>query len=162
MVKMLYNSFIFSHCLVSPKIPGTPIPPLKSTLAPPLCKTFEDMKETVIPALISLGPSLHYDPILMYKVSTEAAFPLKRRRLGYTLFTHIIMIKWKSINKTHNLFQIIRILKTARSLKRDPLHHEALTVLDAAILPALTLMEGNCCMAEEIYTLIKLYPYQCR
>lgn len=61
-----------------------------------------------------------------------------------------------------NLFQIIRILKTARAQKGDPLHHEALTVLDAAILPALTLMEGNCCMAEEIYTLIKLYPYQCR
>lgn len=112
------------HCRVAPKIMGKVIPPLKSSLAPSACKTFEDMKETVIPALILLGPSLHYDPILMYK--------------------------------------IIRILRTARTQKEDPLHHEALTVLDAAILPALTLMDGNCCMAEEVYTLLKLYPYQCR
>lgn len=48
---------------------GKPIPPLASPLAPPACKTFEDIKETVIPALILLGPSLHCDPILMYKVS---------------------------------------------------------------------------------------------
>lgn len=69
--KYLHNfTFIFSNCRVAPKIIGKPIPPLKSTLAPQACKTFEDMKETVIPALVLLGPSLHYDPILMYKVST--------------------------------------------------------------------------------------------
>ncbi|XP_012547253.2 THO complex subunit 2 isoform X1 [Bombyx mori] len=112
------------QCRVASKILGKPVPPLKSNLAPPNCKTFEDMKETVIPALILLGPALHHDPVLMYKV--------------------------------------IRILRTARGQKDDPLHFEALTVLDTAILPALTLMEGNCCMAEEVYTLLKLYPYQCR
>ncbi|XP_045492361.1 THO complex subunit 2 [Colias croceus] len=119
-VEPLYRS----QCRVAPKIIGTPIPPLKSNLAPKACKTFEDMKEVVIPALILLGPALHHNPILMYK--------------------------------------IIRILRTSRSVKGDPLQHEALTVLDAAILPALTLMEGNCCMAEEVYTLLKLYSYQCR
>ncbi|CAH0721695.1 unnamed protein product, partial [Brenthis ino] len=112
------------HCRIAPKIVGKSVPPLKSHLAPIACKSFEDMKETVIPALTLLGPSLHYDPILMYK--------------------------------------IIRILRTAKSLDSDPLHYEALTVLDTAVLPALTLMEGNCCMAEEVYTLLKLYPYQCR
>lgn len=124
MLHALVEPLYRSNCVVAPKITGKPIPPLKSDLAPPSCRTFEDMKDTVIPALILLGPSLHYDPILMYKV--------------------------------------IRILRTARSKKEDPLHHEALTVLDAAILPALTLMDGNCCMAEEVYTLLKLYPYQCR
>ncbi|KAH9641004.1 hypothetical protein HF086_015100 [Spodoptera exigua] len=124
MLHALVEPLYRNNCRVAPKIIGKPIPPLKSTLAPQACKTFEDMKETVIPALVLLGPSLHYDPILMYK--------------------------------------IIRILRTARSQKEDPLHHEALTVLDAAILPALTLMDGNCCMAEEVYTLLKLYPYQCR
>ncbi|XP_068627551.1 THO complex subunit 2 [Battus philenor] len=124
MLHALVEPLYRTQCRVAPKIIGLPIPPLKSKLAPPACVTFEDMKETVIPALILLGPSLHYDPVLMYK--------------------------------------IIRILRTSRSLAEDPLHHEALTVLDAAILPALTLMEGNCCMAEEVYTLLKLYPYQCR
>ncbi|XP_026326436.1 THO complex subunit 2 isoform X2 [Hyposmocoma kahamanoa] len=124
MVHAIIEPLYRTHCRVAPKIIGRPVPPLKSKLAPRACKTFDDMKDTVIPALILLGPSLHYDPILMYK--------------------------------------IIRILRTARSLQQDPLHHETLTVLDAAILPALTLMEGNCCMSEEVYTLLKLYPYQCR
>ncbi|XP_063823392.1 THO complex subunit 2 [Ostrinia nubilalis] len=124
MLHALVEPLYRTHCRVAPKIYGKPIPPLPSPLAPAACKTFEDMKETVIPALILLGPSLHYDPILMYK--------------------------------------IIRILRTSRSKPDDPLQHEALTVLDVAILPSLTLMEGNCCMAEEVYTLLKLYPYQCR
>ncbi|XP_026748281.2 THO complex subunit 2 isoform X1 [Galleria mellonella] len=124
MLHALVEPLYRMHCRVGPKIMGKPVPPLKSSLAPPACKTFDDMKETVIPALILLGPSLHYDPVLMYK--------------------------------------IIRIFRTARSKCDDPLHYEALTVLDAAILPSLTLMEGNCCMAEEVYTLLKLYPYQCR
>ncbi|XP_072941770.1 THO complex subunit 2 isoform X2 [Epargyreus clarus] len=124
MLNALVEPLYRTHCRVAPKIIGKPVPPLKSSLAPPACKTFDDMRDTVIPALILLGPSLHCDPVLMYK--------------------------------------IIRILRTSRSLKEDPLYHEALTVLDTAILPALTLMEGNCCMAEEVYTLLKLYPYQCR
>ncbi|XP_013134643.1 PREDICTED: THO complex subunit 2 [Papilio polytes] len=124
MLHALIEPLYRTHCRVAPKIIGIPVPPLKSNLAPRACKTFLDMKETVIPALIILGSSLHHDPVLMYK--------------------------------------IIRILRTSRSLLEDPLHYEAITVLDAAILPALTLMEGNCCMAEEVYTLLKLYPYQCR
>ncbi|CAH2979751.1 unnamed protein product [Chilo suppressalis] len=124
MLHALIEPLYRTHCRVAPKILGKPIPLLTSPLAPKACNTFEDIKETVIPALILLGPSLHHDPILMYK--------------------------------------IIRILRTSRSKLEDPLHHEALTVLDAAILPALTLMDGNCCMAEEVYTLLKLYPYQCR
>ncbi|KAI5636701.1 transcription- and export-related complex subunit domain-containing protein [Phthorimaea operculella] len=124
MLHALVEPLYRKHCRVAPKIIGKPVPPLKSSLAPRACETFEDIKETVIPALILLGPSLHYDPILMYK--------------------------------------IIRILRTSRSQPGDPLQHCALTVLDAAILPALTLMEGNCCCAEEVYSLLKLYPYQCR
>ncbi|XP_045763498.1 THO complex subunit 2 isoform X4 [Maniola jurtina] len=124
MLHALVEPLYRKNCRIGPKIIGKPTPPLKSPLAPKACKTFESMKETVIPALVLLGPSLHHDAILMYK--------------------------------------IIRILRTARSLDGDPLYYEALTVLDTAILPALTLMEGNCCMAEEVYTLLKLYPYQCR
>ncbi|VVC89139.1 unnamed protein product [Leptidea sinapis] len=124
MLHALVEPLYRNQCRVAPKIIGKPVPPLKSTLAPKACKTFEDMKDTVIPALILLGPTLHYDPILMYK--------------------------------------IIRILRASRSVPEDPLHHEALTVLDAAVLPALSLMEGNCCMAEEVYTLLRLYSYQCR
>ncbi|GBP63211.1 THO complex subunit 2 [Eumeta japonica] len=124
MLHALIEPLYRQQCRVAPKILGNPTPLLTSPLAPPPCKTFEDMKHTVIPAIIILGPSIHYDPVLMYK--------------------------------------IIRILRTSRSLVEDSLHYEALTILDAAILPALTLMDGNCCMAEEVYTLLKLYPYQCR
>ncbi|XP_048481158.1 THO complex subunit 2 isoform X2 [Plutella xylostella] len=111
-------------CRVAPKIIGKPIPPLTSPLAPARCHDFEDLKEMVIPALVLMGPALHYDAILMYK--------------------------------------IIRILRTARSAPGDPLHHAALSVLDSAVLPALSLMDGNCCMAEQVHELLQLYPYQCR
>ncbi|KAL4708772.1 hypothetical protein ACJJTC_011736 [Scirpophaga incertulas] len=124
MLHALVEPLYRKYCRVAPKIIGKPVPLLTSPLAPRPCYTFEDMKETVISALILLGPSLYHDPILMYK--------------------------------------IIRILRTSRSKPEDTLQHDTLTVLDAAILPALTLMEGNCCMAEEVYTLLKLYPYQCR
>lgn len=34
--------------------------------------------------------------------------------------------------------------------------------MDAAILPALSYMDCNCCIAEEIWDVLKLYPYQIR
>lgn len=89
---------------MSPKIIGKIIPPLQSSLAPSACKTFEDMKETVIPALILLGPSLHYDPILMYKVSNKRkniVLYLKcsfSRLIGRDIMTYVIVALLSNIS----------------------------------------------------------------
>lgn len=34
--------------------------------------------------------------------------------------------------------------------------------MDSTILPALSYLECNCCISEEIWSLLKLYPYQIR
>lgn len=59
-------------------------------------------------------------------------------------------------------FQIVRLCKAARAISNDPLRHDILSILDSAILPALSYMDCNCCMAEEVYSLLKLYAYQYR
>ncbi|GIY31131.1 THO complex subunit 2 [Caerostris extrusa] len=35
-------------------------------------------------------------------------------------------------------------------------------VMDECLLPSLSLLEGNCCIAEDVWSLLKLFPYQSR
>lgn len=46
----------------------TPAPPLTSPLAPRVVETFLELRKDVIPMLTTLGPELHVDPLLIYKV----------------------------------------------------------------------------------------------
>ena len=43
-----------------------------------------------------------------------------------------------------------------------PLWSGTVTLLDEALLPALSLMECNCAVAEEIWGLMKYFPYEIR
>ena len=51
-------------------------------------------------------------------------------------------------------------------MSADPAKHElyydALTLMDEVLLPALSLSECNCCLAEEIWTVLRVYPYHHR
>lgn len=40
-----------------------------------------------------------------------------------------------------------------------PMYYEVTTLLDESVLPALSFMDGNCCIAEDIWNVLKLYPY---
>ena len=42
------------------------------------------------------------------------------------------------------------------------LYYDALTLMDEVLLPALSLAECNCCLAEEIWTVLRVYPYNHR
>lgn len=42
------------------------------------------------------------------------------------------------------------------------LYFEILTVLDLTILPTLSSLPHNCCVADEIWDVLKLYPYNFR
>jgi len=44
----------------------------------------------------------------------------------------------------------------------NSLYYDVITLLDEVILPSLSYMDCNCCVAEEVWNIIKLYPYQCR
>lgn len=108
--------------------------PLTSRLAPKAAKTFFELREVAIPMLVILGPSLRYDPVLMYKIIR--------------------------LSKTALLSIGLDFHKTQPS--EDTLYYDILTILDSTILPSLAYMDCNCCIAEEIWNILKLYPYQCR
>jgi THO complex subunit 2 len=44
----------------------------------------------------------------------------------------------------------------------NSMYYDIITLLDEVILPSLSYMDCNCCIAEEVWNIIKLYPYQCR
>lgn len=124
----------FRECVLAPKITGKPVPKLKSKLAPRSAEMFSDLREVAIPMLVVLGPSLRYDPVLMYKII----------RLSKVALT--------SLNIDFHKNQP----------NEDSLYYDVLTILDSSILPSLSFMDCNCCIAEEIWNILKMYPYQCR
>jgi THO complex subunit 2 len=69
LVASFLTSFLFSrNCGLAEKIVGRPVPILDNPLAPQPAQNFVELRESVIPMLLALGPSVHYDPVLMYKV----------------------------------------------------------------------------------------------
>lgn len=85
--------------------------------------------------LITLGPSLRYDAVLMYKII----------RLSKAILASYGLESPKS-----------------QTPEGDSLYHDIVTLLDSSILPALSYMECNCAIAEEIWSVLKLYPYHVR
>ena len=47
-------------------------------------------------------------------------------------------------------------------LVQEDVYHGFISVLDEVILPALSFMQCNCGMAEEVWSVLKLLPYQTR
>ncbi|XP_058804081.1 THO complex subunit 2 isoform X2 [Phymastichus coffea] len=123
------------HCIISPRLPGRKIPPLTSPLAPKALNQLGDIHDRLVPMLIALGPNLHYDPVLMYKIMRLCHSAIKQCSLD--------------ANK-------LPVSKDAT------LYCDVLTILDVALLPSLSFMDCNCCVAEEIWNILKYYPYQNR
>ncbi|KAK9712875.1 Transcription- and export-related complex subunit [Popillia japonica] len=133
------------HCIVEPvyrenwiigtKIKGKPIKPHTNPLSPKPASTFMELRDTAIPMLLALGPSLRYDSVLMYKVI----------RLGKLLLASYGIETHRSVVPSG-----------------DNLYYDVLTLLDVTVLPSLSYMDCNCSIAEEIWSLLKLYPYTSR
>ncbi|KAK9870147.1 hypothetical protein WA026_006238 [Henosepilachna vigintioctopunctata] len=123
------------NCKLGPKIKGRPIPPHENPKAPRQPETFQELRENAFPMLLTLASSLRYDPVLMCKVIRLAK---------------VILASYG--------------IDTAKSevTQEDSLYYDILTLLDITILPSLSYLDCNCCIAEEIWTLLKLYPYQIR
>ncbi|EFN80499.1 THO complex subunit 2 [Harpegnathos saltator] len=133
MIQALIEPVYRKHCIISPKLPGRKVPPLKSSLAPAPIQNLDDIHDHLLPMLIVLGPNLHHDPILMYKVMrlcNAALKPLDENN--------------QPLNKDSRLY------------------YDVLTILDVALLPSLSFMDCNCCVAEELWNTLKCYPYQNR
>ncbi|XP_066259419.1 THO complex subunit 2 isoform X1 [Euwallacea similis] len=124
------------HCLATSNLNRTPVPAHPNPLAPPVVRTLEGLEQHVIPMLKYLGSSLHYDPVLMSK----------------------LLRLFKAILQDMNM----ETGKNFEPIDKGSLYYNIISVLDATMLPSLSYLECNCCIAEEIWNCVKLYPYQIR
>ncbi|KAK3925484.1 THO complex subunit 2 [Frankliniella fusca] len=119
------------ECSLGPKIKGRPIPAPQIILATPQVHKFEDLKTNVIPMFQLLGPYIYVDPILLSKLIRICKCALAKLGLDG------------------------KVIPSSNS----SMYYEVMTLLDETILPALSFLEGNCCIAEDVWNILKLYPY---
>lgn len=100
-------------------------------------KEFVELRKYVLPMCVALGPSLHYDTVLMYKLL----------RILRAIITEM-GVDNQNLPTPHT--------------EAESLYNEVMTIMDAAILPALSYLDCNCPMAEEIWTVLKYFPYHYR
>ncbi|XP_064422604.1 THO complex subunit 2 isoform X2 [Latimeria chalumnae] len=115
---------------------GSLIPPLQRKRAPKPAESFEDLRKEVFNMLCYLGPHLSHDPILFAKVI----------RLGKAF-----MKEYQSDGGKHDDKEKLEILLSC-----------FLSITDQVLLPSLTLMDCNACMSEELWGMVKTFPYQYR
>lgn len=108
----------------------------ENKLTTPQAKSIADLRKFAFPMSTKLGPSMYTDPILLYKLI----------RLMRKILTDMNVDPSTS----------------PRTPEEEELYFDCLTILDSSILPALSYMDCNCCVAEEIWTIIKFFPYHCR
>lgn len=101
-----------------------------SDKAPPPVINFVNLKDHVFPMCLALGPSMHFDPILLQKM--------------------IRLIRKIAEKNEENDESVVG------------LYHEIITVIDICILPSLSYLDCNCIVAEEIWSVIKVFPYNIR
>ncbi|XP_049826219.1 THO complex subunit 2 isoform X2 [Aethina tumida] len=131
-VEKLYRE----NCKLGPRINRKPPREHSSPLAPPKADSYLGLRTHAIPMLIALGPALRFDPVLLSKIVRLSKAALQS-------------------------YGIDGGKNTAPPVE-DSLYYDILTIVDVSILPALSYLDCNCCIAEEIWTLLKLFPYQIR
>uniref|UniRef100_T1IQC9 THO complex subunit 2 n=1 Tax=Strigamia maritima TaxID=126957 RepID=T1IQC9_STRMM len=108
------------------------IPEFENSLSAKQATNFSDLEISAFPILNSLGLFLYTNPLLLVKVI----------RLARVYFTK------KS--------------KRLGNCGEDPLLVHFLNVIDGVLLPSLSILDCNCCIAEELWNLLRLLPYQQR
>lgn len=125
-----------ARCRISPKLSGKAVWSVGVWNFPKTAKELGDLKETAFPMLLSLGPHLHNDPVLLHKLIRLCSAALDECGLS----------------------------SGGKKISPDisSLYYDVLTLFDVVILPSLALMESNCCVAEEIWNVLKKLPYEHR
>ena len=132
-----------SHCLLSAKLHGKSPPASVSGTAwnlPRQAHTLTELRESAFPLLLSLGPHLHQDPILLHKMLRLSNAALDHSTSGGAAGS---------------------VFKSAPA-DISSLYFDILTLLDVSVLPSLALMDANCCVAEEVWNVIRRFPYEHR
>ncbi|XP_050521720.1 THO complex subunit 2 isoform X2 [Daktulosphaira vitifoliae] len=95
--------------------------------------TFQEFHSIVMPMLITLGPGLHRNTVLMFKI--------------------VRIVREALINEGIRNKDYIP--------SKNGYYFDTLSLLDRVLLPALSLVEGSS-ISEHLWTLLQLYPYHCR
>lgn len=122
-----------TKCAISTKLTGKSVSLPNKWNFPPLAECLDDLRHIAFPMVLTLGPHLHHEPVLLHKVIRLCSS---------------ILDECGSVKKTQ--------------LDNDSLYFDVLTIFDVAILPSLSLMDSNCCIAEEIWNVLKKIPYEHR
>jgi THO complex subunit 2 len=121
-----------TRCCTSPA--DKPVLPDVEWNFPKAAKEMKELRETAFPMLLSLGPHLFNDPVLR-----------KLIRLCNTALDDCG-------------------LNSSKKLPQDPdsLYSDVCKLFDVVVWPSLALMESNCCVAEEIWNVLKKLPHEHR
>jgi len=132
LVHVLVDPVYRTHSGLCPRVRSRPHLPPDNEHFPAPAVGLEQLDREVVPILLALGPHAKQDPVLLIKMLRICRTALGGAEAGQ--------------------------LATPTS----PLYHTTLTLLDEVFLPALSLLPSNCCLAEEIWSLLKLFPYEKR
>ena len=135
LVEYIIEPVYRARCRISPKLKGKTIAAAGVWNFPKTAKTMNDLKDSAFPMLLSLGPHLHNEPVLLHKLV----------RLCNTGLEDCGAANLKKI-----------------PADSDSLYFDIITLFDVVILPSLALLESNCCVAEEIWNVLKKLPYEHR
>lgn len=101
---------------------------------PDQVNTIEELKKDAFPIIKAVGPFLSADQLIITKL--------------IRILKHIITAK-KEDNEP-------------MATEGSELFFEVLVVLDEAILPAVSISDGNCCLSRELWSLMKHFKYPIR
>ncbi|XP_017047454.1 THO complex subunit 2 [Drosophila ficusphila] len=100
-------------------------------------KEFRDLRKYTWPMANVLGPAMHYDTVLMYKLI----------RIMKKL---VVEMGVDSLNGP------------PPNSEAEQHYYDIMSSLDACILPSLLYLDNNCSMSEEIWAVLKYFPYHFR
>ncbi|XP_052792425.1 THO complex subunit 2-like isoform X2 [Mya arenaria] len=98
----------------------------------PRATSFQEVNTLVFPMVAYLGPYISCDPILLMKLIRLSKQYMIKRAQG------------------------------SLSPEDAPTYYGLLNVIDEALLPSVSFLSCNCCISQEIWTLLKLFPYELR
>ncbi|XP_060572351.1 THO complex subunit 2-like isoform X2 [Ruditapes philippinarum] len=97
-----------------------------------LATTFKEVYTLVYPMVTYLGPYAACDPVLLAKLIRLGKFYMNKRNHGVL------------------------------SVEDNIMYFGLLSILDEVVIPSLSFLTCNCCISEELWTLVKLFPYELR
>ena len=109
---------------------------------PVQAQSTDDLGNHVVPMLLALGPHASQDPVLLYKM-----LRICKSGLG--------------IRESHK-YDNDGCTNVVSPDTNSSLYYLTITLMDEVFLPSLSLLTSNCCLAEEIWSVLKHFPYEQR